>query len=245
MRRGTPRTGARGTAPEVTTTVLVLWVGHRAGPWTCRSLERDGYRVLRAHPIGAHGGRSPACMHPLRYPSATAEPDAFLDFVAHTCRTRGVSAVLPLDEDIVRLLAEREPDLGRRRRRGPQRAPVPGPVRQGRARRLRGARRGRPPAHGRGARPAAGRRLAGSALHRQAAHLGLERAVGEADPRHHRRRARRGGRRPDRGGGAGARAGARDRTAVGGPLRAVGSRIRLPRVPGRSRLSRAGPGRPR
>ena len=103
----------RGAAAVPTgTTVLVLWVGHRAGPWTCRVLERGGHRVLRAHPAGAHGGRAPGHMHPLRYPSATAAPEAFLAFVARTCRERGVHAVLPLDEDIVRLLAERAPDLG-------------------------------------------------------------------------------------------------------------------------------------
>ncbi len=102
----------RPVGGPVTTSVLVLWVGHRAGPWTCRSLERGGYRVLRAHPAGDTGGRSAACMRPLRYPSATAEPDAFLEFVARTCRERAVDAVLPLDEDIVRLLAERAPDLG-------------------------------------------------------------------------------------------------------------------------------------
>ena len=103
---------ARAPSGPAGTCVLVLWVGHRAGPWTCRSLERQGYRVLRAHPEGAHGGRSSACMRPLRYPSATDDPDGFLAFVVRTCRERGVHAVLPLDEDIVRLLAEREPDLG-------------------------------------------------------------------------------------------------------------------------------------
>ncbi len=113
MRRGSAGEGASGIAPGIAdATVLVLWVGHRPGPWTCRSLERHGYRVLRAHPAGARDGRSPGHMRPLRYPSPTAEPEAFLDFVARTCLTRGVSAVLPLDEDIVRLLAEAAPDLG-------------------------------------------------------------------------------------------------------------------------------------
>ena len=113
MRKGAVHLPAPGApAGPAATCVLVLWVGHRAGPWTCRSLERQGYRVLRAHPVGETGGRSPACMRPLRYPSATAHPDAFLEFVARTCRERAVQAVLPLDEDIVRLLAEREPDLG-------------------------------------------------------------------------------------------------------------------------------------
>ena len=112
-RPGMGRGGVGEGASDIAdTTVLVLWVGHRPGPWTCRSLERRGYRVLRAHPDGAGGGRSPGHMRPLRYPSPTAEPGAFLEFVARTCLTRGVSAVLPLDEDIVRLLAEAAPDLG-------------------------------------------------------------------------------------------------------------------------------------
>ena len=38
------------------TTVLVLWVGHRPGPWVCWSLGRQGYRVVRAHPEAAPGG---------------------------------------------------------------------------------------------------------------------------------------------------------------------------------------------
>jgi hypothetical protein len=100
-----------GAAPAATC-VLVLWVGHRPGPWTCSSLERQGYRVLRAHPADATGGRSPAGARPLRYPSPTDAPEAFLDFVVRTCADRGVDVVLPLDEDIVRLLAERAPDLG-------------------------------------------------------------------------------------------------------------------------------------
>jgi hypothetical protein len=95
---------------NVAPTVLVLWVGHRGGPWTLDSLERSGYRVVPAHPDGEGG--APLRRQVLRYPSPTADPEGFLRVVAEWCRTRGIDAVLPLDEDIVRLLAERAPDLG-------------------------------------------------------------------------------------------------------------------------------------
>jgi hypothetical protein len=112
MRRSAPGEHAPLLArPGRGTTVLVLWVGHRPGPWACRSLERQGYRVVRAHPEGAPGGRSPACFAPLRYPPPTERRDAFLRFVEETCRGVAPDAVLPLDEDIVRLLAESRPDL--------------------------------------------------------------------------------------------------------------------------------------
>ena len=112
--RARPAQGERAPLldrPGRGTTVLVLWVGHRPGPWACRSLERQGYRVVRAHPEGAAGGRSPACLAPLRYPPPTERRDAFLRFVEETCARVAPDAVLPLDEDIVRLLAEARPDL--------------------------------------------------------------------------------------------------------------------------------------
>jgi hypothetical protein len=99
-----------GAFSNRTPTVLVLWVGHRGGPWTLDSLERSGYRTVPAHP-DLEGG-APLRREVLRYPSATADPEGFLRVVSEWCRTRGIDAVLPLDEDIVRLLAERAPDLG-------------------------------------------------------------------------------------------------------------------------------------
>lgn len=68
--------------------------------------------MVPAHPAGASGGRAPGRMHPLRYPSPTEAPEDFVEFVADACRRWGIHAVLPLDEDIVRVLAERAPDLG-------------------------------------------------------------------------------------------------------------------------------------
>jgi len=94
---------------HVAPTVLVLWVGHRGGPWTIESLERSGYRVVAAHPD--EEGGAPLRREVLRYPSPTADPEGFLRVVAEWCRTRAIDAVLPIDEDIVRLLAERRPDL--------------------------------------------------------------------------------------------------------------------------------------
>ncbi|WP_217914923.1 hypothetical protein [Miltoncostaea marina] len=103
-----PRRRERG-APAV---VLVVWCGHRPGPWALRSLRAAGHRVIAAHPAGAPGGRSAACPRPRRYPSPQREPAAFLGWLSATCAAEGVDAVLPLDEDVVRLLAEREPPLG-------------------------------------------------------------------------------------------------------------------------------------
>jgi hypothetical protein len=77
--------------------------------------------VLAAHPEGEDGGRSASALRLLRYPPPTDRPDEFLAFVAAVCRRRQVDAVLPLDEDIVKLLAERPPDLGGARVVGPDR----------------------------------------------------------------------------------------------------------------------------
>ena len=51
-------------------------------------------------------------MRPLRYPSPTSDPDGFLARIAEICRTHHVDAVVPLDEDIVRLIAERASEIG-------------------------------------------------------------------------------------------------------------------------------------
>lgn len=101
-------TAGAGTATH--TTVLIVWSGYRPGPWAARSLAAAGYRVIASHPTGAAGGRSTACLAPRRYPPP-ADEASFLGWLARTCRDRGVAVVLPLDEDVVRLLAERAPDL--------------------------------------------------------------------------------------------------------------------------------------
>lgn len=107
--------------PRGTTTVLALWVGYRSGPWTVRSLERTGYRVLRAHPEGARDGSMPGRPRPLPYPSPLDDPDGFVRTIAAICAAEDVACVLPVDEDIVRLLAERGPELAGAAVAGPTR----------------------------------------------------------------------------------------------------------------------------
>ncbi|WP_217921835.1 hypothetical protein [Miltoncostaea oceani] len=94
------------TAPSAAPTVLVVWCGHRPGPWAVRSLRTAGHRVIAAHPHGDPGGRSTAVLSPRRYPPAVADPAGFLAWIRETCLLEGVDVVLPLDEDVVRLLAE-------------------------------------------------------------------------------------------------------------------------------------------
>ena len=105
-RRGSPARAAHST-------VLVLWTGYPPGPRVCASLKRGGFRVIGAYPEHRMGGRSSSCLSPRRYPSPTAQPDRFMGAVARICREEGVAAVVALDEDIVRLLAERGHELHR------------------------------------------------------------------------------------------------------------------------------------
>ena len=93
-------------------TILVLWTGYPPGPRTCKSLKRAGFTVLGAFPEGRSGGVSSGCLRPLRYPSPTQHPDRFLATIAEICHEHRVDAVVPLDEDIVRLIAERGSEIG-------------------------------------------------------------------------------------------------------------------------------------
>jgi predicted ATP-grasp superfamily ATP-dependent carboligase len=93
--------------------VLVAPSDFRAGPWACRSLARAGYRVIGAHHEGRMaGGRSLACPRPRRYPSPLDDPDGFVEALGDIVRRERVAAILPTSEDVVRVLADREPDLG-------------------------------------------------------------------------------------------------------------------------------------
>lgn len=117
----------RGTRPRPArahgdAAVLVLWVGYRAGRRVCRSLEAAGYRVVRGHPEGAPGAWGSRRQALVRYPSPTTDPDRFLDVVSETCRRERISAVLPCDEDIVRLLAFRGSEIGEVSVAGPRAA---------------------------------------------------------------------------------------------------------------------------
>ena len=100
-----------GTVMVTTARVLVVWVGYNSGPWAVRSLRDAGYDVLASHPEGTRGGRSTAAIDPRRYPSPAERPDAFVAWLEQTCREERISAVLALDPDAVRLIAERAPDL--------------------------------------------------------------------------------------------------------------------------------------
>lgn len=92
--------------------VLVLWTGFRAGAQVCRALTRGGFTVVGAHPAGTAAGRSRWCREPLRYAPLAAGRGRFLAWLQDTCRRERIAAVLPVDEDITRLLARRRPDLG-------------------------------------------------------------------------------------------------------------------------------------
>ena len=59
---------------------------------------------------------------PLRYPPPSERQDGFLRFVEETCRRERPDAVLTLDEDIVRLLAESPVDLAGAALAGPDAA---------------------------------------------------------------------------------------------------------------------------
>jgi biotin carboxylase len=101
--------------------VLVLQVGLRPGPWTCRSLAEAGYRVVGGHEDegGGRSGRSRWCPKPLRYPPPRLDADGFLQAVEDICRREGIAAVLPLSETTLHLLVERLPSPGGARLVGP------------------------------------------------------------------------------------------------------------------------------
>lgn len=92
-------------------TVLVLWTGFPAGARAVRALRGAGFRVVGAHPLGRSGGRSLACPRPLRYPAPSTDPEGFMAVVAAICVRQRVDVVVPIDEEIVRLLADRGDEL--------------------------------------------------------------------------------------------------------------------------------------
>ena len=100
-----------GRASRERRTVLVLWSGFPAGAQALRALRAAGFRAVGAFPAGGHGGRSIACPWPVRYPSPVRDPDGFMTTVARLALREAADAVLPIDEDIVRLLAERGGEL--------------------------------------------------------------------------------------------------------------------------------------
>ena len=93
-------------------TVVVLWTAHRAGPWVCRSLTAAGWRVVPAHPVDEGRGRSTAAWSPRRVPSGDGRSGADARGARALCREVGARAILPVDEDCVRLLVAGAADLG-------------------------------------------------------------------------------------------------------------------------------------
>ncbi|MFN8110091.1 MAG: hypothetical protein U0Y82_09660 [Thermoleophilia bacterium] len=86
-------------------TVLVLWCGFPNGARIVRSLKDAGFNVIGAFPRDRAGGRSAACPRPLRYPSPVSTPEGFMPWLVATCARYDVDVVLPVDEDVVRLVA--------------------------------------------------------------------------------------------------------------------------------------------
>lgn len=98
---------------------MVLWTGMPNGHRIVRSLRAAGFHVVAAHPEGAAAGRGWGHVRPLRYPAALRDPDAFVEWVVRTCDERRIDAVLPVDEDISRVMAFRRAALGNVRVVGP------------------------------------------------------------------------------------------------------------------------------
>jgi biotin carboxylase len=92
--------------------VFVPRLGWRAGPWACRSLARAGYRVIAGEDETAVANRTRFSSLLVRHPPSMTQPDAFVDAVADLCAKREVSAVLPLDDEVVHLFASRLPRPG-------------------------------------------------------------------------------------------------------------------------------------
>jgi hypothetical protein len=107
-----------GTRP----TVFVPQLGWRAGPRACRSLSAAGFRVIGGQDEArserarfrrarlAYQGAD--CSSVLEYPSPGEQPEAFLAAVARICEQHDVTAVLPVDDEVVHLLAAYLPRPG-------------------------------------------------------------------------------------------------------------------------------------
>ena len=92
--------------------MLVLQVGWRTGPWACRSLAAAGFDVVGGHEHARLIGRTRRCRTLYRYPSPTRETTAFLRQLQGLCERHAIAAVLPLDDDVVDLLARSRDLLG-------------------------------------------------------------------------------------------------------------------------------------
>jgi carbamoyl-phosphate synthase large subunit len=92
--------------------VLVVQIGWRTGPVAGRSLVRAGFHVVGGHEHARLIGRTRYCRTRVRYPSPALDPDGFVDALARISKRYGVRALLPLDDDVVDILARRSHALG-------------------------------------------------------------------------------------------------------------------------------------
>jgi len=93
-------------------TVLIPTLGWRAGPWACRSLSRAGFEVIAGVDEDRVANRTRFCSDLVRHPSPSADPDGFVSAIEEICTRRRVAAVLPLDDEVVQLLAAKLPAPG-------------------------------------------------------------------------------------------------------------------------------------
>ena len=92
--------------------VLVLQIGWRSGPVAGRSLLRAGFDVVGGHEYARLIGRTRYCRTRVRYPSPARDPNGFVDALARICKGYGVRALLPLDDDVVDVLAQHSDAVG-------------------------------------------------------------------------------------------------------------------------------------
>ncbi len=91
---------------------VLVQLGWRAGWWACRSLRAAGFRVIGGQDEAAIAIRSRACSRLVRYPLPRSRPEEFVGALEQICAENEVAAVLPTDDEVVRLLAAHLPRPG-------------------------------------------------------------------------------------------------------------------------------------
>jgi len=92
--------------------VLIPAAGWRAGSWACRSLSKAGFEVIAGEEEGRIANRTRYCSELIRHPSPSADPLAFVSAIEEICTSHRVSVVLPIDDEVVHLLAANSPSPG-------------------------------------------------------------------------------------------------------------------------------------
>src|SRR5690349_8048800 len=100
-------------------TVLVPGFGIEPGRWATRSLARAGFRVVGADEVGRDPVLIRSCRELERYPEPRDDPDGFRAAIERIVDRRGIDAILPLDDEVVSLLADDVPQVGRAALIGP------------------------------------------------------------------------------------------------------------------------------